>query len=340
MPGSVTNYSKIIDPGVATDRRNKIVSAFQSPKFNRIVNRIAHDEEPTEAEVSDALDHLKVCRKDVDKEIELFKSNYRHRLLDRAISPRPTLEILPLEDFLPDLELKIAGAAAASRNGAGVTWGAEAITQLSGYAVALVKFDTLAPIAMPGQYLLLDPTGSPPASSDLVVVECENRQRFARRIWIDKTGAQIQLEAANITRPYPPLTLTPGLSFLRRVTGVLFHGPNVTAGKLGEEWVAPSGVTSGLFADVIGIRVEGTCLEPIARDGQIVLVKHSMDISSVRKAALMCVDSAEIGAVIKRCYPGNDEWILTPVNPIDLEDPIRIPVAEILHVLSHRRGPL
>ena len=44
----------------------------------------------------------------------------------------------------------------------GVTWELDEYGDLSGYPVALAKADTIAPIALPGQFLVLDPADDPP----------------------------------------------------------------------------------------------------------------------------------------------------------------------------------
>jgi len=47
---------------------------------------------------------------------------------------------------------------------------------------------------------------------------------------------------------------------------------------------------------------------------------------------LACVDIRDVGAVIKRCYADKDEWVLSPVNMVDVEKPMRVDPEDILHV--------
>ena len=73
-------------------------------------------------------------------------------------------------------------------------------------------------------------------------------------------------------------------------------------------------------------------MEPVARDGQIVLAEQEDAIATLQAGELACVDCEDIDAVIKRCYPRKAEWILCPVNPTLVEDPISAKADEIRHV--------
>lgn len=100
----------------------------------------------------------------------------------------------------------------------------------------------------------------------------------------------------------------------------MFANVNVTNGANGREWV-PGELADGWLNNVAGVHIGGTSMEPVVRDGQTVLVKK---IGEIKNADLGCVDIEETGTVIKRCYPGNEEWVLCSVNPSEVEDPMRV----------------
>lgn len=329
IPGTIDAYRRISNASIATDNRDCIVKALTSPEFDRVKHALAHDEELTKPVVQDALRVLTECyKRAVRPEIERFKSSYRHRQRDRAIPA--SVEILSLKDILPDINLRIVGRAAAASNGVGVTWIEYGTSQLSGYQVALVKTDVLSPIALHGQYVLLDPDDSPPRDSDLVIAEDGEGNRYTRRFWMSDGTAY--LEAVNLSSPYRPVQLPAGSCKVRRIVGVVFDGPvSVVDGRVSDEWAPSTRRPAAVLSDVVGIRVEGTCMEPIARNAQLVLVRGNDDPASVVTGDLVCVDYEGNGAFIKRCYPGIDGWILCAVDPTHVEEPIRVPTGEILH---------
>ena len=55
-------------------------------------------------------------------------------------------------------------------------------------------------------------------------------------------------------------------------------------------------------------------------------------MKNVQKSDLACVDIKDVGAVIKRCYPSDKEWILLPVNPNEPEEPICVLNKDILNI--------
>jgi SOS-response transcriptional repressor LexA len=293
------------------------------------MHRGAHDEEPAEVEIRDGLKCLMKCQKYADAEIERLKTLYFHEAQSRAMERRPELDILSLPGGVPDFRLRIAGAAAAAHNGVGITWEERTESSLANHAVVFCRSSSLAPIALLGQYLLLDGDDSLPGDEDLVAVETEDGKRYLQRLWSD--GQAVHIEATNPTQPIRPIKLCHGVSRVRRIVGVLFHSPaNCRAGGDGEEWAPIDQLPSNFLRDIVGVRVDGTSLEPVARDGQIVLARRQRDIGVVRNGTLACVDIRDEGAVLKRCYCRGDEWILNPVNPVEVEDPMHVKSEDIL----------
>jgi hypothetical protein len=195
----------------------------------------------------------------------------------------------------------------------------------------LIKTDVLAPIALVGQHLLLDPDDSPPRDEDLVIAEARNGDRFARRFWMP--DQRVHLESVNVTCPRKPVIVAPGACKARRIVGVLFEGPGSrVSGDVGDEWAPATGDCTAGLSDVVGIRVDGNCLEPIARNGQVILARKLDDPSLLNARDLACVDRDEDGPVIKRCFPGTSQWTLCSVNPTDVQEPIHVRPTAILRV--------
>ncbi len=332
IPQSIGKYKNISDPQIATENQKKIIDAFESPKVARIMHPLAHDENRTKPEVEDALKVLQTCSKHVRYEIERFKELYSHQRLARSLESRPNIVILPRRNLVSDTDIKIVEQAAAATNGIGDAWGEDVTVNLSGYQIALAKLDTLSPIVLTGQYLLLDPEEEPPKGTDLVIAKTGEGDKYLRRYWQDERGI-IDLVSENPTNPYSPKKVMSGDCSIRRIVGVLYKGvSNCSEGSVGKEWVQSDGQESDILNKINGIRVNGTSLEPIARNGQVILVLKESNSNSIQPGDLACVDINQSGAVIKRCYPGDPNWTLISVNPINVEDPINVPVADILHV--------
>ena len=280
LPGSVEAYQRITDPAVATPERNTIVAALKSPQFERVMHTPAHDEDPAESEVRDGLVILKECKRVARLEIERFKGLYEHALLARAVNPRPNVRILILKDCFEDQEINIVARAAAAEDGVGVLWEENEVSQLGANQVVILKADTIAPIGLIGQYLLLDSEERQPEDSDLVVVQTRDEKRYVRRFWVEEDKS-IWLVAANLTNPYRPVRLSEGEHPMRRVVGVLFGEVGVNPGKEGDELV-PGRLPGKWLDNIVGVRVKGSSMEPIAREGQIVLVRKKED-QKIRK---------------------------------------------------------
>lgn len=325
-------YGRIKDPRIATNERDRIVSELNSAVVRRVIHRVAHDEDPVESDVRDALTVLKNCQKDnVTHEIERLRELYNHASMGRGIAARPSVELLTFADCLPDKRLEIKGAAAAATGGVGISWLEDDSILLREHPAVRIVADVLAPVALHGQVVLLDPEGTPPEESDLVVVETRDGQRLVRRYWVHDDIPY--LESVNPNSPSRPAFVTDGECRMRRIVGVLYCQPSTrsAANAIGE-WTQVGNVSRRLLAGLFGVRVSGTSMEPIARDGQIVLVQQEDASTTLANGELACVDAEETEAMIKRCRPGDQEWVLTAINSTVIEDPIVLDSQNIRHV--------
>jgi SOS-response transcriptional repressor LexA len=325
IPGSVDGYERITDKRVATSRRAKIIGALRSPPFMRVMHRVAHDEEPVEAEVRDALAVVTVCRDDCDTEIARFRQLYQHATMSRSIGAN--IGIINLEASLPDAEIAIVGRAAAASFGIGMIWEEHGSISFVGVPVAIAKSNVLAPIARLGNLLLLDPNGDGAKDGDLVVAETAGGNRYLRRYW--KAANFVNLEAVNPVEPLGPILVDFLGLRVRRVIGVLYDGFTCKPSGHDNEWATCTDVPKSKTVDLRAIRVDGTCLEPVARDGQLVLVHNVDHRLSQPKGELMFVDVVDRGAYVKRVYRQGDRWILCSVNPVVDEEPMLIAPDEI-----------
>jgi hypothetical protein len=275
---------------------------------------------------------LKRCRKLVDAEIDKLKGLYKHDLLARAIAGSATTVPLSLPRRIPQGSIDIRGRAAAASNGVGITWIEDVVGERKELQVVLVTHDALEPVIKSGQYALVDGTGMPPQESDLAVIHAQDGSNYARRYWSDIAG--IYLVGLNDVRPARPVTLTHGIHQAARIMGVLFDGPTSLVMRTpGSEWVAVTDDPNKLMKDTFGVRVTGASMDPVAKDGDIVLVR-SVNPALITTGSLACVDIDEVGVVLKRCYRSGGTWILCPIGPASAEEPIITSSDRILNVFQ------
>jgi len=320
---SIDNYVGITDADIATPERDTIVQAFRCRHVQRVIDKLHHNETVNKPDVEDALRILQQQgKKAVEKEIRRFKGLYQHALLGRGRGQgaKVVLTISTFRENLIDENLEVVREAAAAHNAQGIEWDLSDEYPLEGYPVVLLCSRVIAPIALPGQYLVLDWEEREPESKDLVIVETNDGKRYVRRIWM-KEDKTILLEGANPTKPYEPVRVVEGICRVRRIVGVLYDNVQIPLGGDGEEWV-PGNLSDGWFDGVVGVRVRGTSLEPVVRNGQIVLVEKRDLRQSILNDMLACVSVRDEGDVIKRCYVKESQCFLCAVNATERELPM------------------
>jgi len=321
------------DPQIATPERDKIIGAIQSIPVMRVLNKLHHNEDIKEPEVSDALTKLEICRKHVLKEIERLRALWKHRSAGRAIEPRSVPFELPPELVISDTEVQVVGGAAAAAEGQPIDLTEQARITLGAVSPLLVKASTLAPVALPGQFVLVAGQDVVCENGDLVAAKTDGHGFYLRRFWQMAGGAV--LESTNPTTTAAPICVPVTKCCARRIVGVLFDGPpGAGRGSEGTEWAVPTGAVSIDLERLLGVEVHGHSLEPIALQGQIVLLRRLADPGSVAKGSLSCIELTEGGAVLKRCCPGPDKWMLLSVNPTSPEDPMLIKPSDVRSVFA------
>jgi len=332
LPQSIDNYAGITNTAIATKERDTIVQAFRHRKIERIVHKLHHNNAVNEPDVRDAFSVLVQCKKTVRREIERIKGMYQHALLNRGVRQEKgvVLTISRFGNMEIDEEIEVLREAAAAHNAQGIEWDVSDEYRLEGYSVVLLRSEVISPIALPGQYLVLDWQEREPESRDLVIVETYDGKRYVRRIWKneDKT---IVLEGANPTTPYEPVRIIGGECKVRRIVGVLYDKIDIPLGAEGEEWV-PNPLRDEWFDSVVGVRVRGTSLEPVVRNGQIILVEKNDIREAISNDMLAFVSVRNEGDFIKRCYVRDSKCFLCALNPTERELPMVVDLEEILKV--------
>lgn len=325
------NYKNLEHKEIATDLRENFLNALDCPQINQIKNSPAHDAEPlTKPDVIDALkilqnDALPQYRKIVDR-LKILNKHYLQNLMIEGEEDSVQLEVLqPQSQY--NYSLNICGQVAAAKNKVGVKWEESISSQLDGFQQVMLVSSVISPIAHENQILLLDSEDRLPDDGDLVVAETATGERYVRRFWEDKN--QISLECVNLTEPISPVILSNEVCELRRIVGIYFDGPQKDIKpNIGKEWVPFS---KQLFNQIKGLRVVGTSMEPIAQDGQIILINEENVKDKVCDNDLVCVDGEDLSPVIKRCFLQGNEWILCSINPDIPEVPIVIEAAKVIH---------
>lgn len=330
---SIDNYAGITDADIATPERDTIVQAFRCRHVQRVIAKLHHNETVNKPDVEDALRILQQQgKKAVEKEIRRFKGLYQHALLGRGRGQGTgvVLSISPFREHLIYKNLEVVREAAAAHNAQGIEWDLSDEYPLEAYPVVLLRSKVISPISLPGQYLVLDWEEREPESKDLVVVETNDGKRYVRRIWI-KEDMTIVLEGANPTTPYEPVRVVGGECKVRRIVGVLYDNVQIPLGGDGEEWV-PRNLGDGWFDRVVGVRVRGTSLEPVVRNGQLVLVEKRNLRQTILNDMLACVSVRDEGDVIKRCYVKESQCFLCAVNPTEREVPMVVDMEAVQQV--------
>jgi len=329
LPQSIDNYAGITDQAFATPERETIVQALRSRHVERVISKLHHNESVNRPDVEDALRILQGCSKTVEKEIIRVKGLYQHALLGRGRGTKAgvDLRISRFERNVIDENLEVVREAAAAHNAQGIEWEVSDEYRLEGYPIVLLCSEVISPIALPGQYLVIDWEEREPESRDLVIVETDDGKRYVRRIW-KKEDKTIVLEGANPTTPYEPVHVIGGECRVRRIVGVLYDNVDVALGGEGEKWV-PGNLSDGWFDRVVGVRVGGTSLEPVVRNGQIVLVEKQDMRQAISNDMLACVSVRNEGDFIKRCYVNESQCFLFAINPTNREVPMVMDIEEI-----------
>ncbi len=257
----------------------------------------------------------------------LRERSLRSAVIEATVIPFPSLDAKVCWDN--PVELPMVGAAAAKSNSWSVEFhDAAGVSIFTPAAAVQVCGDSLEPVAHAGNWMLLANEGEEVHDGDLVAVRDEHNTNYLRRVWSD--GRAWILQSINPVRPSPTVTVNKRLAGIRKTIGVLYRPLGSAVPKAGKfaEWLPCTSLSaSQAFKGCKTIDVQGDSLNPIARNGQKVLVDERLsrfsDCPEGELAVLEFNDETR-GSVIKQVFPGKQQWILVSPNPVDRLAPMLV----------------
>jgi len=128
--------------------------------------------------------------------------------------------------------------------------------------------------------------------------------------------------------------LLSNLGYKRKVIGVIFEikGSKYSFGK--DEWSSNIRYDLSNISKMLAVMVEGNSIDPIARNGQFVLINDPIPIERTKDGMLAIIETADYSRIIKRINRNkkNDSIILTSANIIDPHKPLSIDINNILKI--------
>ncbi|MCD6298520.1 MAG: hypothetical protein J7M30_15345, partial [Deltaproteobacteria bacterium] len=325
LRSAIDNYLAFKKPHPLASKNQGIIgNSFLSEKVRRVINPDSHF--PTQQNVSDPMrkdcfDELKSCDRNVTEEIKRLEKLRRHRI--KRIG---TTTLIPFPDptnmSWNEFSIPLVGSAAAQSNGTTIDFTQQEQTQLSipeGTPV-LVTGDTLDPVARRGQWILLAPQGTKIENGDLVAVNADENKKLLRRLWY-YDDQQFQLESINPVKPIPSVIGRESTNLFRRVIGVIYEPIQFRNTENGNEWSPDCRFNLDDFRKMNAVQIKGNSSEPIARNGQYVLLKDEMSPDEVKDGTddlLAVADTGEDGSgtVVKRVHRNGDMFTLVSLNPV------------------------
>jgi hypothetical protein len=354
---SLDGYAGLQPPNpLAGGNQDKITRRLREEKVGRVLDPGSHaltEADVTEPMVAECLQILRELDQTFRNELERLEALRLRDLRSRAIpaaAPPPSAAptsasnptLIPAESlrtvegaaWSSPIRLPVIGAAAAQTRGCVVDMAELPLeAEFPAGGTVLVAGNTLDPIARAGQWALLADPGEEPCDQDLVAVIDRAGNHYLRRLW--SAGDSWFLEVVNPLAGVPPVSLRKCQCAVRKLIGVSY-GPNKPPGPSGKhtiEWWPRQDFPQTAFRGYSAITIDGTSLEPIAADGQLVLVaqKIAARFDRVRNGSLAVVETEDdqVGNVIKRVFPQDRTWLLTSPNPIDPRNPIALAKSNI-----------
>lgn len=339
---SATDYEQLpAHNPLAGESQRKISDQLKSQEVRRVLDPGSHsmtEADVTRAMAEDCYKKLELIGRRVVDELarldRLRERSLRSTVVEATVIPFPLLDQKVTWDN--PVELPMVGAAAAKSNPWSVKFhDAPSVSTFTPDAAVQVCGDSLEPVAQPGHWMLLAKDGEEVYDGDLVAVRDEHGTNYLRRVWSD--GRVWILQSINPVRPTHTVTVNKRLAGIRKVIGVLYSPLGPAQRKVGrsDEWLPCTSLDAAkAFMDCKTIDVQGNSLNPIARNGQKVLVDEPLaslaDCPQGELAVIEFHDEAQ-GSVIKQVFPGK-QWVLVSPNPVDRLPPMLVSPKEILAV--------
>jgi len=277
-------------------------------------------------------EHYDCLIDEIEGKSEIADERLRKR---RKVDEKPREKVeSSITVFYESIKIKTIGRAAA-RNESSVIEFSENFDEssLKPFACAYVTSYTFDPIARYGQYILLAQQDEVAVDGDLVAVESLDGERYLRRMAVD--GDILILSSINPNKVISPIQINIDKVLVYKVMGVIYESTLPSRG--GEtihdgEWQPYEKFDISFFDDLKMVSVEGDSLEPIALEGQRVLVgvPKNPDQYSIENGGLAAIETKDdIGHVIKRVFRKENEWTLVSPNPLASYPPDIVSVEKI-----------
>lgn len=339
---SISSYETLPEHNPLVGMRQKqIVAELKKTEIDRVLNPGSHaltQDDITKPMVEDCLRRLRKPINNIFLSELTRLRDWRSRELRGLIIPISTVSFSgehQTATFNQPFVLPVVGRAAARPESWVLDSSAEVTsTKFAPDAVIFVSRNTLNPVIRYGQCALLADEDIQPRDDDLVAVVSTDGDRYLRKLWCDKESYILQ--AIHPTKPVPALRTSKTQAVVRKVIGVLYQTPLtpvIQPSSKTLEWYPFSRFPSEIISNFKTLVVEGNSLEPVARQGQKVLVAEpetpqNTSLEQGGLAALEIEDDA-IGNVIKLVYRKSEQWILVSPNPIQAYTPDIVPIEKI-----------
>ncbi len=339
LSASFNRYAGLKEPHpLAHKHQEKIVACLSQPKVAKVLDPASHhltEADVTKPMVEDCLTEMRACDGHVRRELERLEKVRVRSLRDGTIAA--TIVAFPNLDnqvtWKDVLDIPVIGLAAAKSEGWSVDFQADVqgIQFPAGAAVA-VSSDALEPVARFGQWLLLADESTVPHDGDLVAVRDEKGNCYLRRAW--SGSREWVLQSINPVSAVPVIVTAKRSAGIRKIIGVIYEPlARLKAPLVGtHEWTPSAAFDPTSLSMYRAIEITGSSLDPVAKDGQFVLVEEkALNVTDVEDGSLAVIEQVDGGGgnLIKRFFRQKNTCVLVSPNPVDPIAPVVLPLKAI-----------
>jgi energy-coupling factor transporter ATP-binding protein EcfA2 len=342
LTNSFNTFAGLVSPHpLASKNQRRIVSILRDPDVTRVLDPGSHtltESDVTAPMIRRCLEKLRKCDKWADTELGRLDDIRRPGRQARQL---PIGNVVTFPGLPPSairkkpIEIKEIGCAAAKPDSVTIDTSEQpVIVKLAGGSTVRVCSHTFDPIAKLGQWVMLAADDISIADGDLAAMEIPGGRRLLRRIWTE--GESWRMQSINPVELNPIVSVLKSECAARKVIGVLFEPRKFPEDEIDPElteWDFVDVETSKLLHELRCITVEGSSLDPIARNGERVLVAKGQppNETTMSNGSLAVVETTneKVGNVIKRVFRMDDGFILVSPNPVEPHEPIPLNREEV-----------
>lgn len=342
LTGSFNAYAGFVTPHpLASKNQRRIVLSFRSSDVTRVLDPGSHaltESDVTAPMIERCIEELRNCDRWGGAEFVRLENIRRPARQARQL-PLGTVMVFPevpaLAFWKEPIEITELGRAAAKPDSVTIDTSEEPVViKIAAGSTVRVCSHTFDPVAKLGQWVMLAADDISVSDGDLASMEIPGGRRLLRRIWTE--GESWRMQSINPVKPYPIVSVLKSECAARKVVGVLFEPrkfPDDVIDLELTEWDFVDVETSKLIQELRCITVEGSSLDPIARNGERVLVAKGQppNETTMSNGSLAVVETTDdkVGNVIKRVFRTDDGFILVSPNPVEPHEPIPLKTEEV-----------